>query len=157
STLLLALILALLGRVLLLRIIKLEISGTTEGASPHNDTWRLLLLLDVVAPIYLTAGVLLGLYAAVLVALVTQLVVQGYTFLRGLISWTTALYHVATTSVLVLIATALFKYSESLFHITARMGPSYLESWEMIAMLLATTVMTLLVILVSLPVIMQNR
>src|ERR1700730_8516877 len=84
STLLLALALALLGRMLLLRILKLEISHTPESEPHHSDTWRVLLLLDVAAPIYLTAGVLLGLYAAVIVALVTQLVVQGYTFLRGL-------------------------------------------------------------------------
>jgi signal transduction histidine kinase len=157
STLLLALVLALLGRILLLRILKLEIGSTPDSESYRNETWRVLLLLDVVAPIYLTAGVLLGLYAAVLVALVTQLVVQGYTFMRGLISWTTAAYHIAATGVLVLIASALFKYIESLFHVTPHMGASYLESWELIATLLATTAMTLLLVLVSLPVLMQNR
>ncbi|HEX7736342.1 MAG TPA: sensor histidine kinase [Ktedonobacteraceae bacterium] len=157
STLLLALILGLLGRVLLLRILKLEISGTPERVSYHKDTWRVLLLLDVTAPVYLTAGVLLGTYSAALVALVTQFVVQGYTFLRGLVSWTTALYRVATTGVLVLVATVLFKYIESLFHITSSMGPSYLESWELIATLPATIVMSLLIVLVSLPVIMQDQ
>jgi signal transduction histidine kinase len=157
STLFLALALALLGRMLLLRILKLEIGGVPDSRSRHGDTWRVLLLLDVVAPVYLTAGVLLGLYAAVLVALVTQLVVQGYTLLRGLISWTTAMYHVASTGLLVLVSAALFRYIEALFHATPNMGTSYLESWELIATLLATLVMTLLLILVSLSVIMQNR
>jgi signal transduction histidine kinase len=156
STLLLALVLAVLGRILLLRILKLEIGNAPDSEPYRNDTWRLLLLLDVVAPIYLTAGVLLGLYAAVLVALITQFVVQGYTFLRGLISWKTALYHVAATGVLVLIASALFKYIESLFRVP-HMGASYLESWELIATLLATTAMTLLLVLVSLPALMQSR
>ncbi|HEY0756595.1 MAG TPA: sensor histidine kinase [Ktedonobacteraceae bacterium] len=157
STLLLALILALLERMLLLRILKLEINYTSASASQRGDTWRILLLLDVVAPIYLTAGVLLGPYAAVIVALVTQFVVQAYTFWRGLISWSTAAYHVATTGVLVLLSAALFKYIESLFKVPSYMGPGYLESWELIATLLTTTAMTLLIMLVSLPVIMQNR
>ncbi|HEY3992998.1 MAG TPA: sensor histidine kinase [Ktedonobacteraceae bacterium] len=157
STLLLAFVLALLGRILLLRILKLEIGSTPEDESHHSDTWRVLLLLDVVAPIYLTAGVLLGLVAAVLVALVTQFVVQGYTFMRGLISWPAALYHVATTGILVLISAALFGYIKSLFHVLPHMGTSYLESWELIATLLTTVVMTLLIVLVSLPVLMQNR
>ncbi|HXR66055.1 MAG TPA: sensor histidine kinase [Ktedonobacteraceae bacterium] len=156
STLLLALVLAVLGRILLLRILKLEIGNAPDSEPYRNDTWRLLLLLDVVAPIYLTAGVLLGLYAAVLVALITQFVVQGYTFMRGLISWKTAMYHVTATGVLVLIASALFKYIESLFR-APHMGASYLESWELIATLLATTAMTLLLVLVSLPTLMQSR
>ena len=156
STLLLAFVLALLGRVLLLRILKLEI-GPTLNESQHDLTWRILLLLDVVAPLYLAAGVLLGLFAAVLVALLTQLVVQGYTLMRGLISWTNAAYHVATTGVLVLISTAIFQYIESQFHFTVRSGTSYLESRELIATLLTTGIMMLLIVLVSLPVIMQNQ
>jgi signal transduction histidine kinase len=157
STLLLALILALLGRILLLRILKLEIANIPEEESHHNDAWKVLLLLDVAAPIYLTAGVLLGVFAAVLVALVTQCAVQSYTLMRGLISWATAMYHVAATGVLVLIAAALFSYIKSLFPIFPSMVPSYLESWELIATLLTTAVMMLLIVLVSLPVLMQNR
>lgn len=156
STLLLALVLALLGRILLLRLLKLEIGNAPDDEHHQNNTWRILLLLDVVAPIYLTAGVLLGLYAAVLVALITQFVVQGYTFKRGLIPWTTAMYHVGTTGLLVLVSTALFDYIESLFR-SPRMGASYLESWELIAALLATIAMTVLIILVSLTLLMQDR
>lgn len=156
STLLLALTLALLGRVLLLRILKREIGDKPERELAHDNAWHILLLLDIVAPIYLTAGVLLGLYAAVLVALITQCAVQGYTLVRGLISWTTAVYHTATTGILVLVATALFDYIESFFRDVPHMGASYLESWELIAALLATMAMTLLIVLVMLPVIMRS-
>lgn len=156
STLLLALILALLGRILLLRILKLEIGSTLTSETSRDLPWRVLLLLDVVAPIYLAVGVLLGLFAAVLVSLLAQLVAQGYTFLRGLISWKTAMYHVATTGVIVLAATAIFEYMAVQFHVVPYMGTSYLESWELIATLLATTVLMVLIVIVSLPVIMQN-
>lgn len=157
STLLLALVLALLGRILLLRILRLEIGYTLDSKSRHGLTWRILLLLDVAAPIYLSVGVLLGLYSAVLVALITQSVVQGYTFMRGLVSWTVAMYHVAATGVLVLISTAVFHYNESFLHAAARSGTSYLESRELIATLLATAIMMILIVLISLPVIMQNQ
>lgn len=157
SNLLLAIVLALLGRILLLRVLKVEI-GSVRGSTPHHNlTWRLLLLLDVAAPIYLAVGVLLGMFAAVLTTLITQLVVQGYTLKRGLISWTTATYHVATAGVLVLITTAIFGYIEALFHTGSSLGMSYLESWELIATLLAASIMMLLIVLVSLPVIMQTR
>lgn len=155
STLLLALILALLGRVLLLRILKREIGDKPEREPAHDIAWRILLLLDIVAPIYLTAGVLLGLYAAVLVAIVTQVVVQVYTFVRGLISWNIAAYHVAAMGVVVFLAASLFRYIESMFRVP-QMGASYLESWELIAALLTTIVMTLLIMLTMLPVIMQE-
>lgn len=157
STLLLALILALLGRILLLRILKLEIGPTLDSKTPQDLTWRVLLLLDVVAPIYLATGVLLGLFAAVLVSILAQLVTQGYTFFRGLISWKTAMYHVGTTGVIVLASTAIFEYISVQFHVVPYMGTSYLESWELIATLLTTTAMMLLLVIVSLPVIMQNR
>src|SRR5258708_1309509 len=54
STLLLALVLALLGRVLLLRILKREIGTKADIEPEHDNAWRLLLLLDIVAPVYLT-------------------------------------------------------------------------------------------------------
>src|SRR5579885_2620381 len=135
SIILLAVILALLGRVLLLRILKVELGGWQDGRAHRVIAWQFLLFLDVAAPIYLAAGVLLGLFAAVLTALVTQLVVQGYTRWRGVISWTTASYHVATT----------------------RSSASYLESWELIATLLASFAMMVLLIAASLPVIVHTQ
>lgn len=155
SIILLAVILALLGRVLLLRILKVELGGWQDGRAHRVIAWQFLLFLDVAAPIYLAAGVLLGLFAAVLTALVTQLVVQGYTRWRGVISWTTASYHVATTALLVLIAAAVFQYIRDLFP-TTRYSASYLESWELIATLLASFVMMVLLIAASLPVIVHT-
>src|SRR5579875_737628 len=157
STLLLAVILALLGRILLLRILKVEIGGLRGSPYHHNSAWRLLLLFDVAAPVYLVAGDLLGVSPAILIALVTQLVVQGYTLWRGLISWTNAAYRVATTGLLALIAASVFQHIRALFPTSPRSGTSYLESWELLATLLATFVMMLLLILISLPVIMQSK
>jgi len=156
SIVLLSVILALLGRMLLLRILRVEIGGVPAQHASHNLTWRLLLFFDVAAPIYLAAGVLLGLDSAVLTALITQLVVQGYTLWRGLISWTTAVYRIATTALLVLLSTAVFQYIAKLFPIaTHPPNTSYLESWELLATLLAALVMMVLLVIVSLPAIMQ--
>lgn len=156
STLLLAIVLALLGRVMLLRILKLEI-GSAPGHRPsHSLAWRLLLLLDVAAPIYLAVGVLLGVFAAVLVTLVTQTVVQGYTLWRGLISRTTAAYHVAVAGLLVLLSTAIFQYFETIFNFSPSPGTNYLESRELVGTLVAAFVMMLLIVIVSLPVIVQT-
>ncbi len=156
SIILLAVILALLGRVLLLRILKVELGGWQDGRAHRILAWQFLLFLDVAAPIYLAAGVLLGLFAAVLTALVTQLIVQGYTRWRGVISWATASYHVAATALLVLISTAVFQYIKAFFPVVQHTA-SYLESWELIATLLASFVMMALLILVSLPVIVHAR
>src|SRR5579883_1315017 len=97
TILLLSVALALLGRVLLLRILRTEIGAFAGKYQRQNTTWQLLLLFDVTAPVYLASGVLLGLSAAVFTAVITQLVVQGYTLWRGLISWTSAVYRLATT------------------------------------------------------------
>lgn len=157
TIMLLSITLALLGRILLLRILKAEIGSLAVGRFRQNLTWRMLLLFDVTAPIYLAGGVLLGLFAAVLMALVTQLVVQGYTLWRGLTSWSAATYRVATTGLLVLITIDIFQRIAALFPNTSNLATSYLESWELIATLLAAAIMMVLLIIVSLPMIMQSR
>lgn len=157
SIILLAVILALLGRILLLRILKLELGSWQHTSTHRTTTWQFLLFLDVAAPIYLAAGVLLGLFAAVLTALVTQLIVQGYTRWRGMISWASASYHTATTALLVLISTAVFQYIKTFFSPELRYSTSYLESWELIATLLASSVMMVLLITTLLPVIIHTR
>jgi signal transduction histidine kinase len=157
SILLLAIVLALLGRILLLRILKKELGDWQDSEAHRIITWNLLLLLDVAAPVYLAAGVLLGVFAAVLTSLVAQGIVQSYTFWRGIISWTTAVYRVATTGLLVLVATATFQYIRALFPSSPHPSTSYLESWELIATLLASFIMMALLIAVSLPVIMRNQ
>lgn len=155
STLLLSITLALFGRVSLLHILKTEGGGLSIERYRQHITWNLLLLFDVAAPIYLAAGVLLGLPAAVLTALTTQCAVQGYTLWRGLISWASALYRVATTGLLVLISTATFQYIAIWFPNSRYAGTSYLESWELLATLMASLIMMALLIIISLPVIMQ--
>jgi signal transduction histidine kinase len=157
TILLLSVALALLGRVLLLRILKTEIGEFAGKYQRQNTTWQLLLLFDVTAPVYLAAGVLLGLSAAVFTAVITQLVVQGYTLWRGLISWTGATYRLATTGVLVLLSVLIFQKITASLAVSHYAGTSYLESRELMATLLASIVMMLLLIIVSFPVIMQTR
>jgi signal transduction histidine kinase len=156
SIILLSVILALLGRVLLLRILKVELGNWPHNRTQRAITWQFLLFLDVAAPIYLAAGVLLGLFAAVLTALVTQAVVQGYTLWRGATSRIYASYHIAMTALLVLTSTAVFQYIRA-FAPARQDSISYLESWELIATLLASSVMMALLIVVSLPVIIYTR
>jgi len=157
SILLLSVVLALLGRILLLCMLKMEVGARQENEVQRAMTWQLLLLLDVAAPIYLASGVLLGRFAAVLTALVTQLIVQGYTLWRGSISWTNAAYRVATTGLLVLIATVVFQAVEAIFPNSLYSGTSYLESWELVATLLASFAMMVLLIAVALPMIMRTH
>jgi signal transduction histidine kinase len=156
SIILLSVILALLGRVLLLRILKVELGNWQNNYTHRAITWQFLLFLDVAAPIYLAAGVLLGLFAAVLTALVTQTIVQSYTRWRGVISRASTSYHIATTALLVLASTAVFQYIKT-FSLVQRPSISYLESWELIATLLASSVMMVLLIAASLPVIVHTR
>lgn len=158
TIILLSITLALLGRILLLHIPKIELGIMAERFSQQNITWRLLLLFDVAAPIYLAADVLLGMSAAILTALATQLVVQSYTLWRGLITWTSAAYRIATTGLLVLIATAVFREIAAVFPpVQPNSTYSYLESWELIATLLTSLVMMLLLIIIALPVIMRSQ
>lgn len=157
SILFLSLLVAFLGRVLLLRILKIEV-GTNKATRrfQENMTWRMLLLFDATAPIYLAAGVLLGPFAAVLTALLTQLLVQGYTLWKGLISLASASYRVATTGLLVLVSTAIFQRILAIFPAPSRSSIGYLESWELIGTLVASMSMMILLVAVSLPLIMQT-
>src|SRR5260370_29358031 len=96
SLLILSISLALLGRILLLRLLKLAAKTTDTQRNRLPDTWRFLFLLDITAPLYLAAGVLIGPPAAVLIALMTPTVVQGFTPCSGLVSWMDASYRTAT-------------------------------------------------------------
>src|SRR5579871_2921944 len=71
SIILLSIILALLGRYLLLYAIKRE-SGVTHVLYHRlPSSWQALFLFDVTAPVYLAAGVLVDVPGAVLTALIT--------------------------------------------------------------------------------------
>src|SRR5215831_5689157 len=108
SMLVLSIMLSLLGRVLLLRMLKLETASTDYQEAHLRSTWRLLFLFDITAPMYLAAGVLIGPPAAVLLALITQIVLQGYTFSRRFVSWPEACYRVAGTALIALISSYVY-------------------------------------------------
>ena len=94
----LSILLALLGRILLLRLLNLEAEATETQRNRLPETWRFLFLFDITAPLYLAAGVLIGPPAAVILALMTQTVVQGFTLWRGFVSWIEACYRLASTA-----------------------------------------------------------
>lgn len=166
SIMLLSIAIAMLGRILLLRLLKTENSQSMENDSQQSTTWRLLLFFDIAAPLYLTAGVLLKPPAAVLTALVTQICVQGYTLWRGLISWSEASYRVATTALLMLLSMGIFQATVNFFYAANNLPPGprynlppgarYPDSWELIAIVCASLVMLFLLIAIALPMISCN-
>ncbi len=160
SIILLSVLLALLGRLLLLRMPGVEIDKESSAyQSRQHMTWRLLLEFDVAAPIYLAAGVLMSQPAAVLTALVTQFCVQGYTLMRRLISWSEFSYRIASTGLLVLISTFVLQYLQSLYHFTVStpLDTHYLESWALLTTLIAAVVMMILLVIISLPMLVVAR
>ena len=110
SMLILSIVLALLGRVILIRMLKFEIAKT--GIHPYQlrSTWRLLFLLDITAPLYLAAGVLIGPPAAVLLALITQTALQGFTLSRKFVLWSEACYCIACISLIALISSLVYRW-----------------------------------------------
>ena len=158
SMLILSILLAFLGRVLLLRMLKLETANTDDLNSHLRSTWRLLFLFDITAPLYLAAGVLIGPPAAVLLALTTQTVLQGFTLSRGFVSWREACFRIASTSLVALISSAVYGLISGppQNHFINHFAP-IAESKEFLASILAALVMMLLIILVSLPNIMQTN
>ncbi len=155
SLLILSILLALLGRLLLLHLLKLERAVTDTADNRSQTTWHLLFLFDITAPLYLAAGVLIGPPAAVLIALITQTVLQGFTLWRGFVSWTEACYRIASTALVALISSVVYSWIGGL-------PQSYVvepitESKEFLGSILAAMVMMLLIIVVSLPVIAQTN
>lgn len=157
SLIFLSVFLSLLGRYLLLRLLRLETAK--REAVPHRmrTAWRSLFLIDITAPCYLAAGVLVGVPAAVLAAIVTQVFLQGFTLWRGFVSWLEACYRIGTTALIVVISDTIY---------TSIGGPprNYLsldhfhpltESNEFIGSILAALVMLILISLASFPVLTQ--
>ena len=153
SLILLSVSLALLGRVLLLRQFKIEAEGMYL---PLRTAMQPLFLFDITAPLYLAAGVLIGSPAAVLLALITQASLQGFTLLRGFVSWTQACYRIASTALLTLISSVVYAWvaGPPLNHFISHIGP-IAESKEFFGSILAAVVMMLLILLVSLPIMAQ--
>src|SRR5579863_1226708 len=144
--------LALLGRYLLLRIIKRESGITPIQYHRMPQTWQMLFLFDITAPIYLAAGVLVGVSAGVLTALFTQTALQLYTFICRSVSLVEAWYRIASTAVVVLIADTFFTLIAGTQQQQAVNGYSQLsESKELLGSIVAVVVMMLLLTLASLP------
>jgi signal transduction histidine kinase len=157
SLLILSIVLALLGRILLLRLLKLEAGATETQRDRLPESWHFLFLFDITAPLYLAAGVLIGPPAAVFTALMTQTVVQGFTLWRGFVSWMEASYRIASTALLVLISSAVYSWigGPTQNHFVNHFQP-ITESREFLGAILAAMVMMFLIIAVSLPTIVQT-
>ena len=151
SMVILSVALALLGRYLLLRMIQRE-SGMTRILYHRLPlAWQMLFLIDITAPIYLAAGVLVSVSAAVLTALVTQTALQLFTYKRRFVSLAEASYRIASTALVVLVADSIFisiagnqsgQEVENFNKIT--------ESNELLGCIFAAFVMLLLLLLISL-------
>lgn len=152
SVMVLSVALALLGRYLLLRIIKRE-SGVTQILYQQLPyAWQTLFLFDITAPIYLAAGVLVGVPAGVLTALITQTALQLYTLKCHFVSVVEAAYRIASTALVVLIADAIFTLIAGTQHQHTSNGYSpFFESRELLGCIAAAVVMMLLLTLASLP------
>ncbi len=160
SLLILSIFLALVGRLLLLRLLKLETQATETQWNRLRglpETWRLLFLIDITAPLYLAAGVLIGPPAAVLTALLTQTVLQGFTLWRGFVSWTEACYRLASTALSALISSSVYSWigGPPQNHFVHQFEP-IAESRELLGSILAALVMMSLIIVVSLPIVVQT-
>jgi signal transduction histidine kinase len=159
SLILLSVLLALLGRVLLLRLLKMESAEAESLHHPLRKATQTLFLFDLTAPLYLAAGVLIGIPAAVLTAIVTQLFLQAFTFWRGFVFLTGACYRIASTALLALISSAVYTWiaGPPQTHIINEFNAIH-ESKEFLGSIVAALVMMLLIIIVSLPTIAQaNR
>src|SRR6266404_2127294 len=156
SLILLSVSLALLGRILLLRQFKIEAEGMYL---PLQMAMQPLFLFDITAPLYLAAGVLIGSPAAVLLALITQASLQGFTLLRGFVSLTEVCYRIASTALLALLSGAIYTWiaGPPLNRLINQYTQIH-ESREFLGSIVAALVMMLLIIIVSLPTIAQaNR
>ncbi len=156
SMLILSIALALVGRVILLRMLKLEIAKTDVLHYHLRSTWRLLFLFEITAPLYLATGVLIGPPAAVLLALITQTVLQGFTLSRRFVSWPEACYRIASIALIALISSLIYRWigGPPQSHFVDHFQP-IAESKEFLGSILAATVMMLLLMVFSLTIIMQ--
>lgn len=158
SIIVLSIILSLLGRYLLLHMIKGESGVTHVLYHQLPSSWQTLFLFDITAPIYLAAGVLVGVPAAVLTALITQTILQIYTYLRRFVSLAEAAYRIAITAIVVFISDKIFTLIAGTQQTQAANGFNQLsESHELLGCILAAFIMLLLLILTSLPSLIASR
>jgi signal transduction histidine kinase len=158
SLIVLSLFLSLLGRVLLLRLLTKEMTESTR--TQQQAVWKPLLLLDITAPIYLAAAVLIGIPAAVLSALLTQALLQGYTMLRGFVSWAEACYRVGSSALSAFLSGAVYILIVGSHHNDFSVGPPLYhlaESQELIGSIAAALVMMVLISLFALPILVVDN
>ena len=151
SMMVLSIALALLGRYLLLRVIQRESGMTRILYHRLPSSWQMLFLFDITAPIYLAAGVLVGVSAAVLTALVTQTALQLFTYSRRFVSLAEASYRIASTALVVLVADGVFISIAGTQN--SRIVDNYsklTESNELLGCIFSALVMLLLLTLTSL-------
>ncbi|MFL5627336.1 MAG: sensor histidine kinase [Ktedonobacteraceae bacterium] len=159
SLIILAVLLALLGRLLLLRLLSAETSDSKLTPQRLRNAWKPLFFVDITAPLYLAAGVLISVPAAVITAIVTQIFLQGFTLLRGFISWKEAMYRVGSTAMVVLLADGAYTWISGTSHSNYGISlPIYhvAESKELLGSILSAIIMQLLIVLVSFPLMAQG-
>jgi signal transduction histidine kinase len=152
SLVFLSVVLGLLGRFTLLQLLKAE-------HHQQSAAWRSLFLLDITAPLYLAANVLIGLPASVITVLFTQIAVQGYTCVRGFASWSEGCYRIASTTLLVLVSGIVYVWiaGSALKIADYRQYTPLIESREFLGSILAAVVMMFLMVLVSLPILAKGK
>lgn len=159
SLMLLSVLLALSGRFLLLRLLKAETRAAPEQRQRLREEWQPIFLFDITAPVYLAAAVLIGVPAAIITTIVTQVCLHGYTYLRGYVSLTEASYRVAAMGLLMLVAGFAYTRIASSppgYFTMANLEPSF-ESSEFLGSILAAAIILCLIALVSLPVLMHVK
>jgi signal transduction histidine kinase len=160
SIILLAVLLSLLGRMLLLRTLKLETDAMQSIDQRWYASWQTLFLIDLAAPVYLAAGALIGPPAAVLTALAAQVALQLFTFLRHGVSLAEAHYRVASTALVALIAATVFTWIAHPPHTNLlNYRDPVAESYELVGAIVAAIVMLLLYVMATMPllVLMSNE
>ncbi len=158
STILLAVLLSLLGRILLLRMLKLETAALQSVNRRWYSSWQTLFLFDIAAPLYLAAGVLIGPPAAVLTALAAQIALQLFTFLRRSVSLAEACYRVASTGLIALITSDVFTWIANPRHTNLlNYRNPIAESNELIGSIVAAVVMLFLFIAATMPILISTN
>ncbi len=159
SLIVLAVILALLGRLLLLRLLSAETSASKLTPQRLRNEWKPLFLVDITAPLYLAAGVLIDVPAAIITAILTQIFLQGFTLLRGFISWREAMYRIGSTALVVLLADGVYIWISGASHSNNTINlpfNHFAESKELLGSILGAIIMQLLIVLASFPLMAQG-
>src|SRR5689334_1124669 len=159
SLIFLSIALALSGRIILIRMLRSEIARSDISPYDLRSTWRLLFLIEITAPLYLAAGVLIGAPAAVLLAIITQVSLQVFTFLQRYVSWQEACFSVAGIALIAFISSFVYRWiaGPPINHVVEHFQP-ITESKEFVGSILAATVMMILLLVFSISFIMlMNR